>query len=197
MKKAAFTLIELLVVIAIISIFSALLVPTFSSSFERRKLNAGLRQVMSMVELARSSALARNRTFRIYFDSEKNSFYLASERDPLNAPGAFEPLGTEEGKPVELPDEVYIRGLEMSSEEKPSGTFHVSFYKDGSCDEAVIHLEDYRQGVLTIYMQPGVSRCKVFLKDVSLDEIKDVKIEPIKEKKEKRRRKSKKGLHAR
>lgn len=189
MKKGAFTLIEMLVAIALISIFVALLIPAFSSSFEKRELNAGIRQIMDMVNLARSSSVAENHTFRIYFEPEKNSFWLTSEVDPINSPGNFVPLRTEEGKAFELPEATCIRDSEIRGEEKLSGTFYISFYKDGSCDEALIHCEDLQQRVATIYLQPVFSICKVFQDDVSMEQIRGLKIEPIKKKKSSRRKK--------
>lgn len=195
MKEGAFTLIEMLVVVVIISIFVALLVPGFSASFEKRQLNTGIRAIMDMANLARSSSVAENRTFRIYFQTEKNSFYLASESDPLNSPGNFVPLRTEEGKSFKLPEKTFIRDAQIRGEERPPGTFYISFYKDGSSDQALIHCEDFQQRVVTIYLQPVFSICKVFPGNLTMEQIKDVKIEPIRKKKASRRRKSPEGFY--
>ena len=187
MKKAAFTLVEMLVAIAIVSIFIALLVPSFSSSFEKRKLNSGVRQIMDMVDLARSSSVAENRTFRINFEVEKNSFYIASESDPINSPGNFAALRTEEGKTIELPQKTFIRNAEIRGDEKLSGAFYIAFYKDGSCDEALIQCANVKGSVITLYLQPVFSVCKVYQNDISMEQIKDVSIEPIKKNKSTRK----------
>ena len=197
MKTGAFTLIEILVVLAVISIFVALLVPTFSTSFEKRKFGAGIRRIMDTADLARTSSVAENRTFRLYYDIEKNGFFLASEPDPVNSPGNFEPLKTEEGQFVELPGGTFIRDANIGGEQRTSGIFHVSFYKDGSCDETLIHLEDTSRAVCTVYFQGGLSLCRVFYEDVSLEWIKDVNVERIEEKKSRRKKESRERLHSR
>ena len=59
-KKSGFTLMELMVTIAIISILSALAVPNLIKWRPKRQLSAATKEVLSVMQYARSRALKEN-----------------------------------------------------------------------------------------------------------------------------------------
>lgn len=64
-KSEGFTLIEVLVTIAVLVILASLAVPSFSSVFRSNRAASEANQVLSLVMLARSEAIRRNRSVSI------------------------------------------------------------------------------------------------------------------------------------
>ncbi len=92
MKRRGFSLIELLVVIAIITIIVGLIAPAFTSLSRAQSLTTGAASVVDQLNLARQTALARNRVVEV-------RFYLRRENpdfpaDPTANPEKFRSLRT-------------------------------------------------------------------------------------------------------
>jgi len=81
-RPRAFTLIELLIVIALIVVLTALTVPAVVSLRDSWQMTAASGNLLGMLDLARQTALARNRSVVV-------RFYLRADADAYDAFGAF------------------------------------------------------------------------------------------------------------
>lgn len=92
-KKSGFTLLELMVAIAIIAILAALAVPNFIKWRPERQLSAAAREVLSVMQYARSRALKDNVSVGLLFDRANETYTVFFD----NGAGANANNGAQDG----------------------------------------------------------------------------------------------------
>lgn len=84
MSRAADTcgmsLLELLVVLAILSIVGGLAVGQLTPLVSQARFNAGVRKIVSDLQLVRMRAIARNHRFRVTFRSDTQDYIVEESR---------------------------------------------------------------------------------------------------------------------
>jgi len=131
-KKEGFTLIELILVIAVIGVVAAIVLPRLDPFLPERRLKSAVRLLSGTISLAYGEAIAKNKTYRLHFDSIKDMYWITevtpSQRDEETGSSSGIRLGTqfellqyekipeniEEKAPTELPDGVHFSSVEIS-----------------------------------------------------------------------------------
>ena len=134
MGARGFTLVEMLLVIAVIIILTGLIVPAITPLLRGTQITQGGDLVTSQLEVARQTALARNRSVQVRICRPNNGQYTSIM--PLIASFATNQNGTLQtnsdgtpkitytllGKPVSLPNGVLIdSGTKLSTILNPAG----------------------------------------------------------------------------
>ena len=133
-RARGFTLVEMLLVMAVIVVLLALIVPSTISLLRGSQVGQGGEVVVSQLELARQTALARNRSVQVRVCRPVNGQFTgmmplfaapATNTDgsvKMSASGTVTTVYTQVGKPVSLPNAVIIdAGSKLSTLLNPNG----------------------------------------------------------------------------
>lgn len=137
-REEGFTLIELILVIAVISVVAVIVLPRLDPFLPKRRLKSAVRVLSGTISLAYGEAVAKNKTYRLYFDAPEDRYWITevstSQKDEERggAPGIrlgthFELLQDEDGienieenmptepmlSPKSLPDGVHFSSVEI------------------------------------------------------------------------------------
>ena len=141
-NRAGFTLIEISGVVVIM----ALLITTATVNLDRvlpsSRSESAARELLSTLDLARTSAVAQGRSYWVELDLDEGSFRILLPYDadgrPVRSPedrGSLEPRS--------LPDGVHFAGVMPSGGRYvEAGKFELGFDQIGSADELYIHLSN-------------------------------------------------------
>lgn len=75
-EREGFTLIELILVVAVIGVVAAIVLPRLDPFLPERRLKSAVRLLSGTISLAYGEAIAKNKTYRLYFDSTKNMYWI-------------------------------------------------------------------------------------------------------------------------
>jgi type II secretion system protein H len=120
-RPAGFTLVELIVVLAILAAVVALAAPSFSRTIASARLRSGATEVRATLARARALAVADGRIRSVVFDLDNGRYGL--DNDAV--------LRT-------LPDPVRWEVLRILGERKERGGARVTFFPDGTAEEAEV-----------------------------------------------------------
>jgi type II secretion system protein H len=76
LNKKGFTIIELLVVLAIVGIIITLAVSSMANTIPHLRLNDSVGELVSRINLARSTAIARNKAYVVSFNKLENTYNI-------------------------------------------------------------------------------------------------------------------------
>ena len=149
--SGGFTLIELTIVIFVIAIISAIAVPRLRD-LTTVELGAATRRISNTTRFLFEEAALRNDTFALNFDLD-NQIYWVTRFDRTT--GEFSEDPSLLTRRVAMPPDVRILDVVVPSVGKVAeGVAPAYFYPEGFADPAVIHLEDARENVYTIRVNP-------------------------------------------
>ncbi|MEE9614874.1 MAG: GspH/FimT family pseudopilin [Thermodesulfobacteriota bacterium] len=136
-RGAGFVLVELIVVLIIAGLMVALTIPVFTSSMEGLRLKAAVRDVVSTMKHARSTAVFRQIPQKVSFDLDADTYRVA-------ALVAGEDDGLPDGRrrEVALHADLRISAMESGDERIESGEGHVVFYPDGSSSDGAVTIRN-------------------------------------------------------
>ena len=152
--KAGFTFIELVIVLVIIGVVSSISGPHLARFYKSLKLNASARQLMTVINFARGTAISEKNICKIQFDKNwrKLSLFLKEE------PDSFKPL---EGGLSKL---TIMEGITIDSIKKNStnvskeSEFPLLIHPLYSPEEVSFLLKDQEGEQLTVIIQAGGGR---------------------------------------
>lgn len=130
-SPAGFTLVELLLVVLIMGILVGISTPLFKNTYYDFQLTDTAQRISGLVRFAQASAIVERAKFRINFNSEKTKYWLEKESDPAK-PNEFLRISGKFGRANSVPQDIKI--------EYENDT--ITFYPDGSADEAVIYFRN-------------------------------------------------------
>jgi len=93
--RAGFTLVELMVVVVIIGLIGGVAVTSWVAMLPNQQFNSAIRNLSETLHETRSSAIARNREFRIIYDLDEDTYVV---RTPYKIGGGFMVTDEDEGR---------------------------------------------------------------------------------------------------
>lgn len=131
-----FTLVELMVVVVIVGLMGGIAVSSWISMLPNQQFNSAIRNLSEALAETRSSAIARNREFRIRYDLDADTYVV---RTPFKLGGGFMLVPDEdEGRLFLTPVNLAEAGIDLV--------------------EIRIDDQTYTSGLVDVYFQPlGVS----------------------------------------
>ncbi len=141
--SAGFTLLEVVVVLALLALLTGLTMPMLQRSLQRERDRANLRQLTTVLRLARSQAATTRKRVRVFLDKESGHYWL----EGTNRRGALSGMRLGDVRLV-WPDADRRQG-------------YIAFYGDGSSSGGKLILEDSVGRLITLEVE--VITGKVFL----------------------------------
>ncbi len=175
-RPTGFTLIELMVVVIIIGVVSALVLPEMRGTYEDALLRSSSRRLVDAFTLAYSRAVTFNERYYVRLDRQTGRYLVeTSARSAQSTERGARP-GPVPGGEGELDPRISI---EIHKAGEPGGgnpgepnspstgaggvepNDAITFYPDGTADEAEIQLRD-RQGFrLALHINPTTARVRI------------------------------------
>ena len=154
-SSRAFTLIELLVVIVILGITLGYIGPRIFTGFTTSPMDEAARDIQTLAQYARSSAVTRHKPYYIRFDIEHSSIGLYPKPE---ASGEIEML-----KQKDLPQGVKLKSVKSPYQsEKDKGQADIMVTPEGVVEQGVIYLEGGLGSTYTLVVKPFSGVLKVY-----------------------------------
>ena len=132
-----FTLLELIVVIALLGTMLIFTVPRFHETLFLDKTKTGSRWIIGKVQALKESALRNQKQYSLHINLDTEQFW---ETDASMSADELENAALNAGP---LPSGLKIADIEYPLRGKiTSGQTDITFYKNGTSDKVLIHLQD-------------------------------------------------------
>ena len=136
-QSYGFTLLELLVVISLLGIMLVFTVPRFHETLFLDKTKTGSRWIIGKIRALKEAAIRNQKQYTLHIDLDTERFW---ETDASMSAEALENAALNADS---LPNGLKIADIEYPIGGKiHSGQTHITFYKNGYSDKALIHLQD-------------------------------------------------------
>lgn len=134
------TLIELLFVTVIMLVVVGISTPLFRKTYENICLDDVSRNFAKLMKYAHERAIIERLKYRICFDLDSKQYQVEVENDPLNQEGVFHRIEGKLGQINHIPEQLSIE----------ASTSEITFYPDGSADEANLYISNRNGSVYTL-----------------------------------------------
>jgi type II secretion system protein H len=154
-SNRAFTLIELLVVIVILGITLGYIGPRLYTGLSTSSMDRAARDILTMVQYTRSSAVTKHKPFYVRFDIEGKSFGM------YQRPESSGEIKLEKEK--DLPGGVTFKGIKSPYQtEKLDGHADILVTPEGVVEQGVIYLDGGGGTVHTLVIKPFSGLLKTY-----------------------------------
>jgi prepilin-type N-terminal cleavage/methylation domain-containing protein len=155
-SRLGFTLIELMIVLVIIGITLGYIGPRLFSGLSTSNMDRAVRDITTMIQVGRSSAVTQHKTFFIRFDldNEKMALY------PMPETSGVVPQMLKERN---MPDGVLLKNIKTPYQpEKDRGEMDLKITAEGVVEQGVIYLEGALGKTYTLVVKPFSGTLKVY-----------------------------------
>ncbi len=150
---------ELSVVIALMGIILLITYPRFEGSLFASNIKQASRRLAAAVRLAQSQAAYKRKICRIYFDLDRNTYWLSIQGNEEDFVTDTSFLGQER----KLPDGVSFEDVISPRDGKvQEGQTFTQFLPKGLVDRSQIHLKDEANRQFTLIIQPLTAEIEFF-----------------------------------
>ena len=187
--RRGFTLIELMVVLTILVLLAGLVAPSFTRQYHEAKLRSTVRDLVALMQYARSQAVVEGTTYRLNIDRDGGRVWVTYyETESEDASGESEPRFVEDetilGASRKLPDGVTIGEVQLGDEAlaqlsdealeqinalsnrlNEEGTPFIAFAPSGTTDGGRILLENEYEDRLAVTLDAITGRTEVLEED--------------------------------
>jgi prepilin-type N-terminal cleavage/methylation domain-containing protein len=154
-SNSAFTLIELLVVIVILGITLGYVGPRLYTGLTASNLDRASRDILTMIQYTRSTAVTMHKPYYLRFDVEHKSFGMYPK------PESSGEVKLEKDK--DLPDGVFFKGIKSPYQnEKIDGFLDLLVTSEGVVEQGVIYLDNGGGTVHTLVIKPFSGMLKTY-----------------------------------
>lgn len=183
-----FTLVELMVVLTILLLLAGLTAPSFVRQHYEAKLRAAARDLVALMQYARSQAVVEGTTYRLNIDRDGGRVWITYYQDESAETAGDEPRYVQDesvlGASRRLPEGVTIRELQLGDEAlaqlsdealeeinalqaqlNEEGTPFIAFGPRGTTDGARILLENDYGDRLAVSLDAITGRARVLAED--------------------------------
>jgi len=151
-----FTLLELVIVLVIIGISLGYVGPRLFTGFSSSNLDKASRDIMAVIQFARSTALTQHKTHYLHFDIDQSWVGVY----PLPETSGIVP---EMIIQRELPKGVSITGIKSPYQnEKEQGSMDLKVTPEGIVEQGVIYLEGSFGKIYTLMIKPFSGAVRVY-----------------------------------
>jgi len=155
-SKDGFTLIELMIVLVIIGITLGYIGPRIFSGLSTSNMDRAVRDITTMIQVGRSSAITQHKTFFIRFDLDNNKMALY----PMPETSGPAPQMLKERK---MPDGVVLKNIKTPYQpEKDRGEMDLKVTTEGVVEQGVIYLEGALGKTYTLVVKPFSGTLKFY-----------------------------------
>jgi general secretion pathway protein H len=155
-SKRGFTLLELLIVLVIIGISLGYISPRIFSGLLTTNMDRAVRDIMSMIQVARSSAITQHKTFFVRFDIDNAKIAMY----PMPESSGQEPKMLKER---DLPDGVVLKGVKSPYQiKKEQGEVNLRVTTEGVVEQGVIYLDAGSGEIYTLVVKPFSGNVKIY-----------------------------------
>ena len=155
-SKKGFTLIELMIVLVIIGITLGYIGPRIFNSLSTSNMDRAVRDITTMIQVGRSSAITQHKTFFIRFDLDNDKIALY----PMPETSGVVPQMLKERK---MPDGVVLKGIKSPYQsEKDNGEMDLKISTEGVVEQGVIYLDGALGSTYTLVVKPFSGTLKFY-----------------------------------
>jgi prepilin-type N-terminal cleavage/methylation domain-containing protein len=155
-NKNGFTLIELMIVLVIVGITLGYIGPRIFSGLSTSNMDRAVRDITTMIQVGRSSAITQHKTFFIRFDLDNAKIALY----PMPETSGVVPEMLKERK---MPDGVVLKNIKTPYQsEKDRGEMDLKITTEGVVEQGVIYLEGALGTTYTLVVKPFSGALKFY-----------------------------------
>lgn len=155
-NRHGFTLIELMIVLAIIAITLGYIGPRVFSSLSTSNMDRAVRDITTIIQVARSSAVTQHKVYLVRFDIDNNKIALY----PMPESSGKEPEMLKERK---MPDGVTLKSIKSSYQpQKDQGEMDLRITTEGVVEQGVIYLDGPLGTTYTLVVKPFSGTLKFY-----------------------------------
>jgi len=186
--RRGFTLIELMVVLTILVLLAGLTAPSFVRQYHEAKLKSAARDMVGLMQYARSEAVVEGTTYRLNIDRDGGRVWITYYDTQSEETQEEEPRYVEDetvlGASRKMPEGVTIREVQLGDEAlaqlsddaleeinalraqlNEEGTPYVAFTPAGTSDGARVLLENEYEDRLAVSLDAITGRTQVLEED--------------------------------
>ena len=146
--QQGFTLVELILVMVLICSILGIAAPSLRGFFVSHQTTDAARQIVALIQLARSQAITEGRTYRFNFDSQAGTYWLTAQDG-----AAFVNLNSEFGRTFSLPEGA---AFDPQADPAAAAAGYIDFYPNGTSSAATVRLIG-RQGQCVEISSPALT----------------------------------------
>jgi len=151
-----FTLLELMIVITIISITIGFVGPNLFGNLTTSRMDKATRDMMTIIQIARSAAITRHQAFYVRFDLDESVVGVYPKP-------ASTGLASEMIKEIKLPEGVRITGIKSPYQtKKDQGSFDLTITCDGLVEQGVMYVEGGLSDTYTLVIKPFSGNFRIY-----------------------------------
>ena len=153
-----FTLVELAIVLVIIAVMFFALLPGITGILREADERTALRQLVGLLNYARTEAVGSGRLVRVMCDPRDQVFWAEAQSDPQGDRSQFGLLYVLGRAQVSLPASLTIAGCSVSGQESTEQAAQVYFYPDGRTDGLMLTLVGDPDRETIVELSPATGR---------------------------------------
>ena len=138
-----FTMLELIVVLTLLVLITGAVVPLYVNSMGAVQIRSSRNNFISMLTFVQERAVAESLEYRVYIDSEQDSYwamYLEAVEDDKKI---FAPVEAEWGREQFFPDYLHFDRVKARKDRERHAQY-IGCYPNGACDRATVVIQDER-----------------------------------------------------
>jgi len=143
-----FTLVELILVMVLICSILGIAAPSLRGFFVSHQATDAAGQIVALIQLARSQAIADGRNYRFNFDAQAGTYWLTAQDG-----AAFVNLNSEFGRTFRLPEGA---SFDPKADPDAAAAGYIEFYPNGTSSAATVRLIG-RQGQVVEISSPALT----------------------------------------
>jgi type II secretion system protein H len=168
-RRRAFTLMEIMVVVVIVAVLFVVTLPSLRSVNDNNRLRSSMREIISLMNYARSEAVFNGRTTEVFLDTKKNEFWLDLRKPNekrIGSSSSDKRKSTMERK-RELEQNVQFEAINAIEKNiLKNDVIAVDFYPDGTASPALITLKNTRDTRYTIEVFKSTGQVEISKTDL-------------------------------
>lgn len=161
--QCGFTLVEMILVIFIMLLMASAVAPSLKNYLFTTRLRTATKQIVSLVNYARSLSISQKVKYRVNFDLDSERCWLSKAEQDLSGKERYVRLSNSWGRTHTLPEgiDIYLIRTPRSRINKDSGTDYIVFKPNGSSEDSAIYIKNSKGNVRTLIVDGFTGRIRI------------------------------------